>query len=353
LLDLILNVLCTVDTSARVAQAMCAHLISRWCPSSSLNPEQETDATVAPTLALLAVNALSSRTESTSAAEHRTLLLYSVASQLFQKVVGWCPEPGDTATLMANAAKECKARVGLLERMHELYQNLSVSAPLDWNDILHASTALVLMFSETDDQTSASEELWVFLLRAIVQHGDILSWVEPSTIACAELYRTQYRLLPLVEYQNVMALLTGRADKEWQANNGEASGRLEAVAAALGLGAGYDDQGLTDQVVARLQGLSAARLAAWPLTGPHGLEAVVMASLVEKQRVVQLATTVLWCGGAACESGAPHETKAAGRSAGLLLDYVAAVRAAATILCPRVFQRRFSSEYCTLRTGRR
>ena len=72
-----------------------------------------------------------------------------------------------------------------------------------------------------------------------------------------------------------------------------------------------------------------------------------MASLVEKQLVVQLATTVLWCG------GAPHESKAAGRSAGLLLDYVAAVRAAATILRPRVFQRRFSSEYCTLRTGRR
>ena len=45
-----------------------------------------------------------------------------------------------------------------------------------------------------------------------------------------------------------------------------------------------------------------------------------MASLVAKQRVVELATSVLWCG------GPPHETSANGRSAALLLDYVAAVR---------------------------
>jgi hypothetical protein len=335
LLDLILSATCNSDFSAHVAQLICEHLLSRWCLSSSLTGEDGASTAVVPTLALLAVNALNPHAETSSPAEYRSRMLYSVAAQLFQEVVGWRPEPGDTAAAIADAAKdtmgECKARVALLERMHNMHRGLSASAPSDWNDILRASTVLVLLYSETDNEANTCEELWAFLLRTIVQHGDILNWVEPATIACTVLFRTRYRPLSLAHHQQIMALLIDRADIEWQANRGDTSGRLEAVAAALGLGAGYDDQGLADQAVARLKGLSATRLAAWPDTGPEGLEAVVMASLVEKQRVVELATTVLWCG------GAPHESTAGGRSAGLLLDYVAAVRGtAAAFFCARV-----------------
>ena len=71
------------------------------------------------------------------------------------------------------------------------------------------------------------------------------------------------------------------------------------------------------QVVDRLMSLSAARLAAWPRTA---LETTVMTALVDKQRVVQLATTPLWCG-----SGPQEQDDRPVRSAALLLEHVGKV----------------------------
>ena len=71
------------------------------------------------------------------------------------------------------------------------------------------------------------------------------------------------------------------------------------------------------QVVDRLMSLSATRLAAWPRTA---LETTVMTALVDKQRVVQLATTPLWCG-----SGPQEQDDRPVRSAALLLEHVGKV----------------------------
>jgi hypothetical protein len=334
-LDRLLRYTCSAEVSASTAQTMCVHLIDRWCAAGVPCSPGETSGSVAPNVALLAVKVLSQRAKSDTAAQYRPQFLYYTASLLFQQVVGWSPDSDndDVSPLIAHAAQDAvdqgEARVAIVRRLHEMFDQ--APDPSDWANVLCASVVLVLCFTETQGEPRGEDQLWVLLLQAIVQHGDVVGWVEPTTIACADTYRAQRGTLSVAQYQCIMALLTARADEEWRSGSGEAAGRLEAVAAAMGLGAGYDEQGLTDQVVARLESLPAARLAAWPKTGPRGLEAVVMASLVEKGRVAQLATTVLWCGGGHQES----ERAGSVRSAALLLDHIVAVRCATALYLPR------------------
>ena len=305
---------CTAEVSERMAKKMCAHLVERWCAADVPCSPSETSGTSAPAVALLAMRVVNPE----AASEYSTELLYYVASFLLQEVVGWNPSSDDVEALISKAAGDssdgCEGKTSLLIKMFEMQ-----TAGEDWSPVLRASVVLVKLFAD-EAGLSGEDKLWAVLLQAIVQHGDVETWVEPTTVACVETYRAQRAALSLEQYQGIISLLLARADAEWAEGKSIEAGRLEAVAAALGLGAGYDDQGLTDQVVARLTGLPASRLAAWPRTGADGVEAGVMASLVEKGRVVQLATTVLWCG------GAPEPGVEFSRSAALLLDYTVAVR---------------------------